>query len=49
MYLIDKHNIAMGRIAIRTFGKDAPIASNDEEAGRAKNRRVTIDVLGFAE
>jgi outer membrane protein OmpA-like peptidoglycan-associated protein len=49
MYLIDKHNIAMGRIAIRTFGKDAPIASNDDESGRAKNRRVTIDVLGFAE
>jgi outer membrane protein OmpA-like peptidoglycan-associated protein len=49
MYLIDKHNISMGRIAIRTFGEDAPIASNDTEEGRAKNRRVTIDVLGFAE
>jgi len=48
MYLIDKHGINMGRIAIRTFGEDAPIASNDEDGGRAKNRRVTIDVLGFA-
>ena len=48
MVLIDKYNIAMGRVAVRTFGKDAPIASNDTEAGRAKNRRVTIDVLGFA-
>lgn len=48
MYLIDKGNIAMGRIAVRTFGEDAPIASNDTEEGRAKNRRVTIDVLGFA-
>jgi outer membrane protein OmpA-like peptidoglycan-associated protein len=48
MYLINKHNIAMGRIAIRTFGEDAPVATNDTEQGRAKNRRVTIDVLGFA-
>ena len=48
MVLIDKYNIAMGRVAVRTFGKDAPVASNDTEAGRAKNRRVTIDVLGFA-
>ena len=49
MYLIDKHNIAMGRVAIRTFGKDAPVASNDTEDGRAKNRRVTVDVLGFVD
>lgn len=49
MYLIDKKGIAMGRVAIRTYGKDAPIATNDTEAGRAKNRRVTIDVLGFAD
>jgi outer membrane protein OmpA-like peptidoglycan-associated protein len=46
-YLIDKHKIDLGRVAIRTFGEDAPIASNDTDAGRAKNRRVTIDVLGF--
>jgi outer membrane protein OmpA-like peptidoglycan-associated protein len=48
MYLIDKHNIDMGRIAIRTFGEEAPVAPNDTEAGRQKNRRVVIDVLGFA-
>jgi len=48
MYLVDKHNIALGRLSIRTFGKDAPIATNDSDEGRSKNRRVSIDVLGFA-
>ena len=48
-YLISRHNIALGRLALRTFGKDAPIASNDSEEGRAKNRRVTVDVLGFSQ
>lgn len=47
-YLINKHNIDAGRIAIRTMGKDAPVASNDTENGRFENRRVRIDVLGFA-
>lgn len=48
-YLISRHNIALGRVALRTFGKDAPIASNDSDQGRSKNRRVTIDVLGFSQ
>ncbi len=47
MYLVNKHNIALGRISIRTFGEEAPIATNDSEQGRSKNRRVSIDVLGF--
>jgi outer membrane protein OmpA-like peptidoglycan-associated protein len=47
-YLISKHQLNLSRLAIRTFGKDAPIATNDAETGRSKNRRVTIDVLGFA-
>lgn len=46
-YLINKHNIDAGRIAIRTMGKDAPVATNDTEQGRFENRRVKIDVLGF--
>lgn len=49
MWLIERHGINMGRLAIRTFGKDAPVASNDDDGGRQKNRRVTIDVLGFAQ
>ncbi|HUU45125.1 MAG TPA: OmpA family protein [Acidobacteriota bacterium] len=48
-YLISRHNIALGRLALRTFGEDAPIASNDSDEGRSKNRRVTIDVLGFSQ
>jgi len=46
-YLINKHNIDAGRIAIRTMGKEAPVATNDTEQGRFENRRVKIDVLGF--
>jgi len=49
MWLIEKHGINMGRLAIRTFGKEAPVASNDTDPGRQKNRRVTIDILGFAQ
>lgn len=47
-YLISKQQIKLGRLALRTYGEDAPIAANDDDTGRGKNRRVTIDVLGFA-
>jgi len=49
MYLVSQHKINLGRLAIRTFGKDAPIASNDSDTGRARNRRVSIDILGYAQ
>jgi outer membrane protein OmpA-like peptidoglycan-associated protein len=49
MWLIEKNGINMGRLAIRTFGKEAPVATNDTDPGRQKNRRVTIDILGFAQ
>lgn len=49
MYLVNSQNINLGRLNIRTFGKDAPAESNDTEQGRAKNRNVTINVLGFAQ
>ena len=32
--------IAPGRVATKGFGKTAPVATNDTEAGRAQNRRV---------
>ncbi len=48
-YLMDNGKINLGRMQIRTFGKDSPVAPNDTDTGRQKNRRVTINVLGFAQ
>lgn len=49
MYLVNEHKINLGRLAIRTFGKTAPIEPNSTDKGRAKNRRVSIDILGYAQ
>jgi outer membrane protein OmpA-like peptidoglycan-associated protein/tetratricopeptide (TPR) repeat protein len=40
-YLISK-GVTSTRIQVGSFGSQKPIASNDTEAGRAKNRRVEI-------
>jgi outer membrane protein OmpA-like peptidoglycan-associated protein len=40
--LVAKHGIAAGRLIGRGVGPLAPIASNDSEDGRAKNRRVEL-------
>lgn len=42
-YLTSK-GIEDGRITIKGFGPDAPIAPNDTEANRAKNRRVEMKI-----
>ena len=47
-YLADKHQIDYARIAIRSGGKEEPIATNDDDTGRAKNRRATVSVLGYS-
>lgn len=39
-YLIDSFGIANSRIATIGMGKSDPVASNDDAAGRSKNRRV---------
>ena len=40
--LIDEYNIPAGRLSAQGFGKSRPIASNDNDLGRAMNRRVTL-------
>jgi outer membrane protein OmpA-like peptidoglycan-associated protein len=40
--LVGEHGIAAGRLTARGVGMLAPVASNRNEAGRAKNRRVEI-------
>lgn len=40
--LVSKHGIAPGRLVARGVGPLAPVASNDAEDGRARNRRVEL-------
>ncbi len=44
-YLISKGIDAENRIIVAYFGEEKPIADNDTEAGRQKNRRVEMDVI----
>ncbi|MBI3872984.1 MAG: OmpA family protein [candidate division Zixibacteria bacterium] len=49
-YLVGTGSINYGRLAIRTFGREA--AANTPKAdvtSRKKDRRVTIDILGYAQ
>ena len=43
-YLVQR-GVAPQRIATRGFGKSQPIASNETEEGRARNRRVEINLV----
>lgn len=40
------HGIAATRVASKGYGKTHPVASNDNDEGRAKNRRVEIAKVG---
>ncbi len=44
--LVKKFGISPDRIVARGYGFTKPIASNDTEEGRAKNRRIEIVVIG---
>lgn len=44
--LLVKHGVAEAHIEIRGMGIQDPIATNDTWAGRQKNRRVEIEVIG---
>ena len=44
-YLAAKHNVPPYRIYIVGLGKDNPVAENTNAAGRAKNRRVDVQLL----
>jgi len=40
------HGIAPARVAAKGYGKTRPVASNDNDEGRARNRRVEIAKVG---
>ena len=44
-YLHDRHNIALNRIEVISYGPDKPVKDNKSRASRAENRRVVLRVL----
>ncbi len=42
-YLI-KNGVAATRLSVIGYGEDAPVASNESEAGRKQNRRVELEI-----
>jgi len=48
-YLIQNFNINPNRLTAKGFGEDRPVASNDTEGGRRKNRRIQAVITAEAE
>jgi len=44
-YLYETHQVPLHKINVISYGKDKPVAPNNNRAGRAQNRRVVIKVL----
>ena len=44
-FLVDAYGINEDRLVTRGYGESMPVASNDSEPGRAKNRRVVFSRL----
>ncbi|MCK5652015.1 MAG: OmpA family protein, partial [Gemmatimonadetes bacterium] len=45
-YLLENFSgLNADQFTVRQFGEDQPIATNDDRAGRAQNRRVEIKVI----
>ncbi|MGH9363076.1 MAG: OmpA family protein, partial [Thermoanaerobaculia bacterium] len=41
-WLVEREGIEAGRLTTRGWGESRPIAANDDDAGRQKNRRVEV-------
>ena len=44
-YLVKTYGISAKRMTLRWYGVSAPVASNDTEEGRIRNRRVEVKLL----
>ena len=42
---LNRHGVALNRLATISYGEDVPVAPNDTASGRAANRRVVVVVL----
>lgn len=48
-YLTKKAGISRERLTYKGYGQSQPIAANDNETGRARNRRTTFEIVSFRE
>jgi flagellar motor protein MotB len=44
-YLVEREGLDAERIFVKGFGESRPVAGNETEEGRSRNRRVEILVL----